>query len=39
MWLRSRPGVIEQHLFFARILNLGGLHNGNDYGKTCVHPA
>ena len=39
-WLRSRPGVIAQHLeFFARVLNLGGLHNGNDYGKTRVHPA
>ena len=39
-WLRSRLGVIAQHLeFFARVLNLGGLHNGNDYGKTCVHPA
>ena len=34
-WLRSRLGVIAQYLeFFARILNLGGLHNGNDYGKT-----
>ena len=39
-WLRSRLGMIAQHLeFFARILNLGGLHNGNNYGKTCVHPA
>ena len=39
-WLPSRPRVIEQHSeFLARILNLGGLHNGNNYGKTCVHPA
>ena len=39
-WLPSRPGMIEQHSeFFALVLNLGGLHNGNNYGKTCVHQA
>ena len=39
-WLSSRLDVSGHHSeFFARILNLGGLHNGNDYGKTCIHTA